>query len=160
MKSLTFTSILLAVATPALATTTAIDTAPIIYTTTSVIAVTNSPPPSPTPQTGCPTVTATRELCATCPVPLCLGLATVTQSCGCPDPVPTVFLDYPCSEGCAGIKCSTSYAVVTATATCGSPSNSLNSTKSLGSASATKTGSVVQVNGGGRMEVPWGRWFV
>ncbi|KAL2116257.1 hypothetical protein VTJ04DRAFT_8424 [Mycothermus thermophilus] len=64
--------------------------------------------------TGCPTVTATRELCTTCPVPLCLGLVTLTQSCGCPATAPTVYLDFPCASGCSGIHCPTSYSIVTA----------------------------------------------
>ncbi|KAK0702492.1 hypothetical protein B0T21DRAFT_378444 [Apiosordaria backusii] len=63
-------------------------------------------------QTGCPTVTQTRELCASCPIPACLVLGTVTQSCNCPTPIPTVYLDYPCSESCSGIWCATSWAIV------------------------------------------------
>ncbi|KAK4198710.1 hypothetical protein QBC40DRAFT_283385 [Triangularia verruculosa] len=63
-------------------------------------------------QTGCPTVTQTRELCATCPIPACLVLGTITQSCNCPTPIPTVYLDYPCSAGCSGLWCATSWAIV------------------------------------------------
>ncbi|KAK0668798.1 hypothetical protein QBC41DRAFT_321254 [Cercophora samala] len=63
-------------------------------------------------QTGCPTVTQTRELCASCPIPACLVLGTVTQSCNCPTPIPTVYLDHPCSESCSGIWCATSWAIV------------------------------------------------
>ncbi|KAK4173381.1 hypothetical protein QBC36DRAFT_381043 [Triangularia setosa] len=63
-------------------------------------------------QTGCPTVTQTRELCASCPIPACLLLGTITQSCNCPTPIPTVYLDYPCSESCSGIWCATSWAIV------------------------------------------------
>jgi len=70
-------------------------------------------------QTGCPTVTATRELCGTCAVPACLGLATVTQyPCSCPAAIPTVYLDFPCDKGCKGIGCSTSFDIVTASETC------------------------------------------
>jgi len=70
-------------------------------------------------QTGCPTVTATGQLCSTCPVPACLGLATVTQyPCKCPAAIPTVYLDFPCSDSCRGIGCSTSYDIVTASETC------------------------------------------
>ncbi|KAK3305134.1 uncharacterized protein B0T15DRAFT_189066 [Chaetomium strumarium] len=66
---------------------------------------------------ACPTVTETRELCTTWLVPLCLFLSTVTQSCGCPTPIPTVQLDFPCSLSCSGLTgriwCSTSYDTVT-----------------------------------------------
>lgn len=84
----------------------------------STLSLPTGPPATPTPQTGCPTVTATRELCQTCAIPLCLGLATVTQSCGCPSAIPTVYLDFPCKDNCKGVWCSTSYAIVTATETC------------------------------------------
>ncbi len=30
---------------------------------------------------------------------LCIGIATVTQSCGCPEPIPTVYLSFPCPAG-------------------------------------------------------------
>ncbi|KAL2142044.1 hypothetical protein VTI28DRAFT_1614 [Corynascus sepedonium] len=73
-----------------------------------------TPTPSLPTAPACASVTATREVCTTCPVPACLQLATITQSCGCPTPVPTVYLDFPCSSGCGGIWCSTSYAIVTA----------------------------------------------
>ncbi|KAK4222479.1 hypothetical protein QBC38DRAFT_489811 [Podospora fimiseda] len=66
--------------------------------------------PTQPPQTGCPTVTKTRELCATCPVPACAVLSTVTQSCGCPSVIPTVYLDFPCSDGCKNIWCETYFA--------------------------------------------------
>ncbi|KAK3303915.1 uncharacterized protein B0T15DRAFT_534955, partial [Chaetomium strumarium] len=45
----------------------------------------------------------TRELCTTCPVPLCLFLSTVSQSFGCPTPIPAVQLDFPCSPSCSGL---------------------------------------------------------
>ncbi|KAK4462860.1 hypothetical protein QBC42DRAFT_325805 [Cladorrhinum samala] len=89
-----------------------------------------------TPQTGCPTVTSTRELCATCPVPACLQLEPRTQSCGCPSPVPTVYLDYPCSDGCKNIWCSTSYSIVTETACSTTSSGSVSQSTSHGT---TKT---------------------
>ncbi|KAK4232868.1 hypothetical protein C8A03DRAFT_19938 [Achaetomium macrosporum] len=55
------------------------------------------------PSGGCATVTETRQLCSTCPVPACLYLSTVTQSCGCPTPIPTLQLDFPCSLSCSGL---------------------------------------------------------
>jgi hypothetical protein len=70
-------------------------------------------PPAPPAQTGCPTVTVTGVLCATCPVPACLGLATATQRCGCPEAIPTVTLDFPCEDNCKGIFCTTSWDYVT-----------------------------------------------
>ncbi|KAH6851354.1 hypothetical protein B0I37DRAFT_133936 [Chaetomium sp. MPI-CAGE-AT-0009] len=74
---------------------------------------TTTPIPSLPTAPACASVTATRELCTTCPVPACLQVSTITQSCGCPTPVPTVHLDFPCEAGCDGIWCSTSYAIVT-----------------------------------------------
>ena len=124
--------------------------------------------PLPPSQIGCHTVTATRELCASCPVPACLGLATVTQSCGCPTPIPTVYLDFPCSNECEGIWCSTSYDVVTASGTCegagGSSAHTTPTATPNGTTSArtssTSTTSFLSVNAAGRMEVPWARWFI
>jgi len=138
--------------------------------TVTTMTVTTGPPPPPASQTGCPTVTATRELCQTCAVPLCLGLATVTQSCGCPTPVPTGYLDFPCKDNCKGIWCSTSYAIVTATETCSGggskpttgsaslPTAGVSQTPSTGVAKPTE--SVVTVNAAGRIAVPLlGGWF-
>lgn len=135
---------------------------------TTIQTAPTGPPPNPTAQTGCPTVTATRELCTTCPIPLCLGLATVTQSCGCPSTIPTVYLDFPCSESCKGVLCSTSYDIVTATEKCDGPkptggpgfgngtttttlTPSLTMTLPTGSIS---TSSAVTVNRAGRMAIP------
>ncbi|KAK3345824.1 hypothetical protein B0T25DRAFT_550454 [Lasiosphaeria hispida] len=98
-------------------------------------------------KSSCPTVTSTRTLCTTCVVPLCLGLATLTQSCGC-STAETVYLDFPCSGGCSQVGCSTSYAVVTASQGCATTTTS--STTSTGTTGAVR-------NGVGRMEVP--RWF-
>lgn len=81
--------------------------------TTVGVSAPTTPAPS-TSQTGCPTVTATRELCETCPVPACLGVQTITQSCGCPTPIATEYLDFPCSASCSGVWCTTSYVTVTA----------------------------------------------
>ncbi|TLD11853.1 hypothetical protein PspLS_11264 [Pyricularia sp. CBS 133598] len=72
-------------------------------------------------QTGCPTATATGIQCSTCIVPACLRISTITQSCGCPTPVPTQTLDWPCEGGCSGLSCSTSYVV--AQLAIGCPSN-------------------------------------
>jgi hypothetical protein len=116
----------------------------------TVIIVPTSASHSASRQTGCPTVTATRELCTTCPVPACLGLATVTQSCGCPVPIPTVYLDFPCSNGCSGIWCSTTYFIETATGTCGSASASTTPSSSASSASSSgPSGSGPGEGGGG-----------
>ncbi|KAL8408124.1 hypothetical protein RB594_006795 [Gaeumannomyces avenae] len=68
--------------------------------------------PSPPRQTGCPTVTSTREFCSTCIVPACIQLATLTRFCSCPGPVPTVYLDFPCASSCSGLWCATSYGVI------------------------------------------------
>ncbi|KAK0623860.1 hypothetical protein B0T14DRAFT_404042, partial [Immersiella caudata] len=123
--------------------------------------------PTPSVQTGCPTVTATRELCATCAIPLCLGLATVTQSCGCPSVIPTVYLDFPCEDKCKGVWCSTSYATVTATDLCtrtGEVPEGPKPTGGPGGGNGTttnrvppprSTSSVVEVNAAGRMEMPF-----
>ncbi|KAH6695250.1 hypothetical protein F5X68DRAFT_227239 [Plectosphaerella plurivora] len=68
--------------------------------------------------TGCPTVTSTRELCSTCILPACIMISTVTIPCEC-DAVPTVFLDFPCDgSGCAGASCTTDYKVEAADGTC------------------------------------------
>ncbi|KAK4159878.1 hypothetical protein QBC43DRAFT_326273 [Cladorrhinum sp. PSN259] len=80
--------------------------------TTQFIPLPSDLQPTQTPQTGCPTVTSTRELCASCPIPACLALQTSTQSCGCPTPIPTVYLDFPCSDGCKNLWCSTSISMV------------------------------------------------
>ncbi|KAK4182120.1 hypothetical protein QBC35DRAFT_207548 [Podospora australis] len=79
------------------------------------VAVAFTPPsPQPPSQTGCPTVTATRELCATCTIPACLVISTLIQNCLCPTPIPTVYLDFPCVDGgCNGAGCSTSYQILT-----------------------------------------------
>lgn len=70
-------------------------------------------PSEPVPtQTGCPTVTATGELCASCPIPACLVISTITQSCDCPAAIPTVTLDFPCKDNCKGLFCTTSYETV------------------------------------------------
>ncbi|KAK0648282.1 hypothetical protein B0T16DRAFT_407967 [Cercophora newfieldiana] len=124
-----------------------------------------SVPPAPT-QTGCPTVTSTRELCTTCAVPMCMALKTVTQSCSCPSEVATVYVDFPCAENCKGIHCPTSWDIVTATETCdglpkptGSPGfgNGTAGSVTRSVPKSSSTSSVVQVNAAGRMAVP--RWM-
>jgi hypothetical protein len=115
-------------------------------------------------QTGCPTVTVTGELCSTCPVPACLGIATVTQSCGCPAVMPTVTLNFPCASSCSGVWCSTSYA--TATATCGgggegtmTHSSSLPTNNGNSTISGTRPPSpTVSPNAAGRLAVPFWGW--
>jgi hypothetical protein len=153
---------------PAEATYTIIDPTGVV----TVSVPTGPIPPAPT-QTGCPTVTATRELCTTCPVPACLGLATLTQSCGCPSAIPTVYLDFPCADNCKGVWCSTSYDVVTATGECsGSAPGGPKPTSGPGfgngtivgtltpprsTSTSTSTSTFVQANAAGRMAVP--RWM-
>jgi hypothetical protein len=109
-------------------------------------------------------VTETRELCTTCPVPACLALYTVTQSCGCPTPVPTVYLDFPCASGCSGIWCSTSYDIVTAS-TCDddgpSPTGEPTTTTSAPSETATPSTTfslTVSTGAAARMRVPLRLW--
>ncbi|KAK3905383.1 hypothetical protein C8A05DRAFT_12787, partial [Staphylotrichum tortipilum] len=118
-------------------------------------------------QTGCPTVTATRELCTTCPVPACLGLATITQSCGCPTPIPTIFRDFPCALGCSGIWCSTSYTTVMASYCPGDGSEVTSepatrtpqpSGTSTGSSVGTSSTPTVSVNAAGKLQVPLWLW--
>ena len=126
------------------------------------------PTSSASVQTGCPTVTATRELCTTCLVPACLALFTVTQSCGCPTAVPTVQLDFPCASGCGGLWCSTSYAIVTAS---GCPGESITtlapnatvsrpqpSGTSFSAGSSSISSSTASANGAGMMRVPFRFW--
>ncbi|KAK3360599.1 hypothetical protein B0T25DRAFT_535984 [Lasiosphaeria hispida] len=127
---------------------------------TTITVIPSTGPVLTTSQTGCPTVTATRELCTTCGVPACLGLSTVTQSCGCPTPIPTVYLDFPCASNCAGIWCSTSYDIVTGA--CSGPGVTLPTPAPNGTLSTrkpTSSSSAVQVNAAGRMALPrWGFW--
>ncbi|KAK0750651.1 hypothetical protein B0T18DRAFT_390034 [Schizothecium vesticola] len=175
MQSLVFSLVALAVA-PALAAEDPPSILPLPGSThandhgVTTITVPTGPPPPPTPQTGCPTVTATRELCQTCAVPMCLGLATVTQSCGCPSAVPTVYLDFPCKDNCKGVWCSTSYSVVTATGSCTgagpakpttttTPTASGSQSRSTGGTNPTTSRPVVTA-AAGRIAVPaWGGWF-
>ncbi|KAK4450510.1 hypothetical protein QBC34DRAFT_75946 [Podospora aff. communis PSN243] len=131
---------------------------------------TNPLPPPPT-QTGCPTVTTTGVLCPTCPVPACLGLATVTQRCGCPEAIPTVTVNFPCEDNCAGVWCTTVYETVPLTGTCtvggtppaptfpsasGGGGGGKNGTATTSATSTRSTSSVVEVNAAGRMEMPFG----
>ncbi|GKT57897.1 hypothetical protein ColTof4_09877 [Colletotrichum tofieldiae] len=67
---------------------------------------------------GCPTVTEVAERCATCPVPQCLTILTLTQSCGCPTPAPTEYLSLSCRDVCGRIGCSTSYTVIPGEESC------------------------------------------
>ncbi|KAH9437596.1 hypothetical protein MCOR02_001251 [Pyricularia oryzae] len=78
---------------------------------TTVTPPTASATVTPPMQTGCPTATTTGVRCSTCIVPACLHISTITQSCGCPTPVPTQTLDWPCEGGCGGLSCATSYVV-------------------------------------------------
>ncbi|KAK4130821.1 hypothetical protein BT67DRAFT_389927, partial [Trichocladium antarcticum] len=129
--------------------------------------ITETPPltSSAAVQTGCPTVTATRELCTTCAVPACLALATVTQSCGCPTPVPTVQLDFPCASGCGGLWCSTSYAIVTvsdcpgeSTAITLAPNATVSRPRPSGTSSTPSSSTTASANGAGMMRVPFRLW--
>ncbi|KAL0941956.1 uncharacterized protein CTRU02_204719 [Colletotrichum truncatum] len=76
-------------------------------------------------QTGCPTVTDTLEVCATCAVLQCIVISTLVQVCGCPTPVSTAWVDFPCDGTCGQIGCSTSYTVIPGEVPCtGVPSSS------------------------------------
>ncbi|KAK1589805.1 uncharacterized protein LY79DRAFT_556345 [Colletotrichum navitas] len=81
---------------------------------------------------ACPTVTEVTESCATCPVPQCLTVSTLTQSCGCPTPVLTEYVSIPCRNPCARVGCSTSYTIIPGEESCGG----------TGSGTATVTASV------------------
>ncbi|KAK2031161.1 hypothetical protein LX32DRAFT_287854 [Colletotrichum zoysiae] len=97
--------------------------------------------PVETVSTGssCPTVTEVTESCATCPVPQCLTVSTVTQSCGCPTPVLTEYLSIPCKNPCARVGCSTSYTVIPGEESC----DGTGSGTATVTASGTVTGSTV-----------------
>lgn len=138
------------------------------FDSNTAFTVTSDILPSQTSQVGCPTVTATGELCTTCPVPACLGLATITQSCGCPTAIPTVFVDFPCASGCSGIWCSTSYAIVTAS-DCSEGVSSSPSPRPTGevtstllpnatTSSSTSSQSTVSANAAARMKAPFRLW--
>ncbi|KAK3934635.1 hypothetical protein QBC46DRAFT_347429 [Diplogelasinospora grovesii] len=81
------------------------------YFTTTITA-----PPDTNPS-HCPTVTATTNQCRTCYYPMCLVLSTLTQHCGCSEPIATAYTSYPCESRCVGIGCSTAWTVVTADCT-------------------------------------------
>ncbi|ROT36479.1 hypothetical protein SODALDRAFT_335573 [Sodiomyces alkalinus F11] len=80
---------------------------------------------------------------------MCLFLSTVTQWCGCPEPVPTEYLDFPCGGenacGDSGLGCSTTYDVVQeeGAATCepGQPQNPPPSSSSSSSSSLSSLSS-------------------
>ncbi|EFQ34456.1 uncharacterized protein GLRG_09600 [Colletotrichum graminicola M1.001] len=84
---------------------------------------------------ACPTVTEVTESCATCPVPQCLTVSTLTQSCGCPTPVLTEYVSIPCRNPCARVGCSTSYTIIPGEESCGGTG---------GSGTATVTASVTR----------------
>ncbi|KAK4038913.1 hypothetical protein C8A01DRAFT_47552 [Parachaetomium inaequale] len=126
---------------------------------------TTTPIPSLPTAPACAAVTATRELCTTCVIPACLAVSTITQSCGCPTPVPTVHLDFPCASGCDGLWCSTSYAIVTA-AGCvtDGPSPTTESTTTTFAPNGTVTtasptsSSSIATNAAGRLRAPFILW--
>ncbi|KAK2049727.1 hypothetical protein LZ31DRAFT_548913 [Colletotrichum somersetense] len=97
--------------------------------------------PVETVSTGssCPTVTEVTESCATCPVPQCLTVSTLTQSCGCPTPVLTEYLSIPCKNPCARVGCSTSYTVIPGEESCDATGGGTATV----TASATVTGSTI-----------------
>ncbi|EEY21763.1 predicted protein [Verticillium alfalfae VaMs.102] len=97
--------------------------------------------PTVTPQSGCPAVTETGILCSTCVVPACIEFSTVTQVCGCPTPVATVYLNWPCGgeEACAGAGCTTAFQVEGLSGPCASTTTG---DESGGSAPDTTTASV------------------
>ncbi|KAL2018667.1 hypothetical protein VTK56DRAFT_502 [Thermocarpiscus australiensis] len=69
--------------------------------------------PSPVSVSGCAAAVSTTDICTTCVTADCVILATVTISCGCPDPPATIFRSHPCDRGCSGLGCATVYTVVT-----------------------------------------------
>ncbi|KZL63283.1 hypothetical protein CI238_11975 [Colletotrichum incanum] len=92
---------------------------------------------------GCPTVTEVAERCATCPVPQCLTVLTLTQSCGCPTPAPTEYLSLPCRDVCGRIGCSTSYTVIPGEESCdGSGSGTATATEGVPTLSVTESATV------------------
>ena len=141
--------------------------------------VTESVPLSPAPsiQTGCPTVTETREQCSTCFVPACIIISTVTNSPECPRAVPTAYLDFPCNDDenddgseCAGLGCTTTFTIVdypvghddttispepTLSSVSGTPSTGSNSTASTPEPPHSSVGE----NAAGRMAIPFAGWF-
>lgn len=97
--------------------------------------------------TGCPTVTLTSSICSSCATPDCVQIEPITQGCGCPSAIPTVFVDYPCESACKGLGCAANY--VFFTENCTSPTSvggnsgvSSNATAATNTnASGTPTGS-------------------
>ncbi|KAK3939012.1 hypothetical protein QBC46DRAFT_355364 [Diplogelasinospora grovesii] len=69
---------------------------------------------------GCGVVYKTTDVCSTCVRPQCELQATVTVTCGCRDPVATIYQSHPCSMGCAGLGCYTDTTVVSVCSTTGS----------------------------------------
>ncbi|KAK3318134.1 hypothetical protein B0H66DRAFT_602736 [Apodospora peruviana] len=71
--------------------------------------------PTPTVVSGCPAILSTTDICSSCVTPECVILATATASCGCPDPLVTVYRSHPCDLGCAGLGgCKTVWTVESA----------------------------------------------
>ncbi|KAK4651090.1 hypothetical protein QC762_700005 [Podospora pseudocomata] len=109
-------------------------------------------PVTPIPTTGCPTVTVTGELCATCPILACIMVSTLTQSCDCPKSIPTVTANFPCEDNCKGLHCTTSYNIVTPS-TCAT----INPPVPISSGNATTTTSIstsVVPGAAGRVRAP------
>lgn len=95
--------------------------------------------------TGCPTITLTSSICSSCATPDCVQIEPITQGCGCPSAIPTVFVDYPCESACKGLGCAANYVFFTENCTsptsAGSSGVSSNATATGSNASGTPTGS-------------------
>ncbi|CAG9973331.1 unnamed protein product [Clonostachys byssicola] len=64
----------------------------------------------------CPTITSVTASCDACFHAECVAKTTLTQGCGCPKAVPTVYISRGCDQGCPkGCKW-TSHVIATPTA--------------------------------------------
>ncbi|KAF0317303.1 hypothetical protein GQ607_015430, partial [Colletotrichum asianum] len=89
------------------------------------VTLTEVVPTNPPLPTICPTVTKTTSVCSTCIRPLCLGISTIYNLCGCPTAVPTTTAGFPCGVGCPGGCAGTEYIYASNTPSC-SPSAYIN----------------------------------
>ncbi|KAK0636454.1 hypothetical protein B0T17DRAFT_651238 [Bombardia bombarda] len=89
----------------------------------------------------CPTVSRTVDICSSCFTADCITTQTVTASCGCPEPLVTIFRSHPCALGCDGLgACATEYALLNAT-DCPTTSTSTSaSSTSITTTTGTSTG--------------------
>ncbi|KAF6828321.1 hypothetical protein CPLU01_08596 [Colletotrichum plurivorum] len=133
----------------------------------------------------CPTETLTLDVCATCAVPQCITVSTLTRPCGCPTPGPTTFLEFPCRGTCGRIGCTTSYVFVSGEVPCDATASgpvtptvvaTVTTTETVASETETETTSATPTtitttvsgeaatattatpNAGGRLAVPFRFW--